>query len=71
MKLKQLTLLLFVAFQTIISSASLAWSPLEGVDSVVEKMQHCYFTTASSGGDQEGKKKKEEEGEEEEEPECD
>ena len=66
--MKHLILVLFVTFQTIISSAALAWSPLEGAASAVEKMQRCYFTVASSEQDQEGEKKA---GEEEEEPECD
>ena len=66
--MKYLILVLFVTFQTIVSSAALAWSPLEGVESAVEKMQRCYFTVAGSEQDQEGEKK---EGEEEEEPDCD
>lgn len=69
--MKHLILVLFVTFQTIVSSTALAWSPLEGVESAVEKMQHCYFTVASSEQDQEGEKKEGEEGEEEEEPDCD
>lgn len=68
MKLKQLILVLFVALQTIISSAAFAWSPLNGVEAAVERMQHCYFTAASSEGEEGGKTQ---EGEEEEEPDCD
>lgn len=68
MNLKQLLLALFVAFQVTISSTALAWSPLEGVESAIEKMQRCYLVTAGSEENQEGEK---EEGEEEEEPECD
>ncbi len=68
MKLKQLILVFFVALQTIIFSAAFAWSPLDGVETVVERMHHCYLTTASGEGEEEGSKEK---GEEEEEPDCD
>ena len=71
MNLKQLLLALCITFQTIISSAALAWSPLEGVEAVVEKMQYCYLTVAGSEEGQENKKKKKEAEGEEEEPECD
>jgi len=64
--MKPLLMVLFVTFQTFVFTAAQAWSPLEGVETAVEKMQHCYFTAASNEGDQEG-----EEEEEEEEPECD
>jgi len=67
-RMKQLILVIFITLQTIISSAALAWSPLDGVESAVEKMRHCYFVAASSEENQEGENK---EGEEEEEPECD
>jgi hypothetical protein len=67
-RMKHLILVIFITLQTIISSAALAWSPLDGVESTVEKMRHCYFVTASSEENQEGEKK---EGEKEEEPECD
>jgi hypothetical protein len=67
-RMKQLILVFFIALQTIVSSAVLAWSPLDGVESAVEKMQHCYFVVASSEQGQEGEKK---EAEQEEEPECD
>lgn len=70
MNLKQLILIFVVAFQTIFSSTAFAWSPLDGVETVVERMQYCYFTTASSEGEEEGSKKKGEEEEEEEEPDC-
>lgn len=66
--MKPLLMVLFVTFQTIVYSAAHAWSPLEGVETVVEKMQLCYFAVASNEQDQEGTKN---EGEEEEEPECD
>ena len=68
MKLKQLILTAFFVIQTIVSSAALAWSPLEQVEDAVEKMHYCYFTVASSD---EGQETKTTEGEEEEEPECD
>lgn len=67
-RMKHLILVFFITLQTIVSSAALAWSPLDGVESAVEKMQHCYFVVASSEQDQEGKNN---EDEEEEEPECD
>jgi len=67
MKLQQLILVFFVALQTTISSAAFAWSPLDGVETAVERMQHCYFATASGEGDEEGSK---EQAEEEEEPDC-
>ncbi|MCP4283547.1 MAG: hypothetical protein GY792_03720 [Gammaproteobacteria bacterium] len=68
--MKPLLMVLFVTFQTIVFSAAHAWSPLEGVETAVEKMQHCYFTVAGNEDDQEGNKQEGEE-EEEEEPECD
>ena len=67
MNVKQLILIFAFAFQTIFSSAAFAWSPLDGVEMAVERMQYCYFTTASSEGEEEGGKKKKEE---EEEPDC-
>ncbi len=68
MKLKQLILVFFVALHTIISSAAFAWSPLDGVETAVERMHYCYLTTAGGEGEEGGSEKK---GEEEEEPECD
>ena len=65
--MKSLILVLFVAFQTIISSVALAWSPLDSFESSVERIRHCYLTVASSEETQE-EKKKTEEGEEE--PDC-
>lgn len=67
--MKHLILVFFITLQTIVSSAALAWSPLDGVESAVEKMQHCYFAVASSDQGQGGEAKQGEE--EEEEPECD
>ena len=65
--MKHLILVIFVTCQMIISSAALAWSPLDGAEDAIDSMQNCFFTTAS--GDQtqgaEGAK-----GEEEEEPDC-
>ncbi len=66
--MKHLILVFFITLQTIISSAAMAWSPLDGVESVVEKMHHCYFAVAGSEQDQEGENSEEEE---DEEPECD
>ena len=67
--MKQLLLVVFVTFQTIIFSAALAWSPLDGFDYAIESMQQCYTVTAGSEDDQNSEKKGEEE--EEEEPDCD
>ena len=68
--MKQLILVLFVTLQTIISSAALAWSPLDSFEHAIESMQQCYMVTAGSEEDQDDNKKGEEE-EEEEEPDCD
>ena len=65
--MKQLILVLFVAFQTILSSVAHAWSPLDEFRSAVESKQYCVSIVASSETDQEGN----EEEEEEEEPDCD
>jgi DNA-binding transcriptional regulator of glucitol operon len=70
MKMKQLLLVVFVTFQMIISSAALAWSPLDSFEYALESMQQCHTVVAGSEEDQDGKKKGEEE-EEEEEPDCD
>lgn len=67
MKLKRLLLVLFFALQAIVSSAALAWSPLDGVEDAVQQLQNCYLPVASS--DESGEATKAEE--EEEEPECD
>jgi hypothetical protein len=69
MKMKQLLLVVFVAFQTIISSAALAWSPLDSFEYSIESMQQCSPVVAGSEEDQDDPKKGEEE--EEEEPDCD
>jgi len=66
--MKHLIVIFFVTFQAIIFSAALAWSPLEGAEQVINKMQHCLFVTASDEENQEEKKQDEAE---EEEPECD
>lgn len=68
MKPKRLLLVLFFALQTIVSTAALAWSPLDGVVDAVERMHSCYMPVASS---EEGEEAKTDEGEEEEEPDCD
>ena len=69
--MKQLLLVVFVTFQTIISSAALAWSPLDSFEYVIESKQQCYSVVADSEEDQDSNKKEEEEEEEEEEPDCD
>lgn len=68
--MKQLILVLFVAFQTILSSVAQAWSPLDEFRSAVESTQYCVSIVAGSETDQEGEKNEEGE-EEEEEPDCD
>ena len=68
MKLKSLLLAFFFALQTLVSSAALAWSPLDGVVDAVERIHSCYLPVASSDGEGEATTN---EGEEEEEPECD
>jgi hypothetical protein len=57
----------FAAFQVIISSTALAWSPLDSFESAIESRQQCYMVVAGSEENQEG----EQEEEEEEEPDCD
>ena len=69
--MKFIILTFFITLQTIISSAAVAWSPLDSYESAVESMQQCYSVVAGSDEDQDGKKNEEEEEEEEEEPDCD
>jgi len=69
MKMKQLILVLFVVFQTILFSVAQAWTPMDEFRSAVESTQYCVSIVAGSETDQEGENK--EEGEEEEEPDCD
>ncbi len=68
--MKHLILVLFVVFQTILSSVAQAWSPLDEFRSAVEPTQYCVSIVAGSETDQEGENEEEEE-EEEEEPDCD
>ena len=66
--MKQLIVVLVITLQTIISSAALAWSPLDGVESAIDEVrrfQHC-FLPAVTADEGEGAKKQEEE----EEPDC-
>ena len=65
--MKHLILVLFVAFQTILSSVAQAWSPLDEFRSAVESRQYCVPIVAASETSQEGK----DDEEEEEEPDCD
>jgi hypothetical protein len=67
MKMKFIILTFFITLQAIISSAAMAWSPLDSYQSAVESMQQCYSLVAGSDEDQDGKKNEEEE----EEPDCD
>jgi len=70
MKMKQLLLVVFFTLQMIISSAALAWSPLDSFEYAIESMQQCYPVVAGSEEDQDDPKKGADE-EEEEEPDCD
>ena len=66
--MKKLILVFVITLQTIISSAALAWSPLDGIESAIDELrqfQHCYMPTVTSD-EGEGAKKQEEE----EEPDC-
>ena len=71
--MKFIILTFFITLQAIISSAAMAWSPLDSYESAVESMQQCYSVVAGSDEDQDGTKNEEaeEEEEEEEEPDCD
>lgn len=68
--MKFIILTFFITLQAIISSAAMAWSPLDSYESAVESMQQCYSVVAGSDEDQDSKKEKEKD-EEEEEPDCD
>jgi hypothetical protein len=70
MKMKFIILTFFITLQAIISSAAMAWSPLDSYESAVESMQQCYSVVAGSDEDEDGKKQKDED-EDEEEPDCD
>jgi hypothetical protein len=70
MQMKFIILTFFITLQAIISSAAMAWSPLDSYESAVESMQQCYSVVAGSDEDEDGKKQKDED-EEEEEPDCD
>jgi hypothetical protein len=71
MKMKFIVLAFIAVFQVIISSAALAWSPLDSFESAVESTQQCYLVVAGSDESQDGENEEEEEEEEEEEPDCD
>jgi len=65
--MKQLMMIVLVTMQTIISSAALAWSPVDEAEQIIDKMQHCLFVTASG---EEGQQEQKAKAEEEEEPDC-
>lgn len=67
--MKQLLLVVFFALQTIISSVTLAWSPLDSVEYATERRQFCHSVVATSEEDQSSSEEGEDE--EEEEPDCD
>ena len=68
--MKRLFLVFFVCLQALVSSAALAWSPLEAYRSVIEPGPQCYVLVAGSEGNQEENNNNEEE-EDDEEPDCD
>ncbi len=68
--MKRLFLVFCVCLQAFISSAAMAWSPLDFYRSVVEPGPQCYVLIAGSEENQEENQEEEEE-EEEEEPDCD
>ena len=68
--MKQLLLVVFFTLQTIISSVTLAWSPLDSVEYATESRQLCHSVVATSEEDQ-GSTEEVEDDEEEEEPDCD
>lgn len=68
--MKQLLLVVFFTLQSIISSVTLAWSPLDGVEYATESRQFCHSVIATSEEDQ-GSTEEGEDDEEEEEPDCD
>ena len=46
--MKQLLIVVFFTFQMIISTATLAWSPLDSLEYAIESMQQCYTVVAVS-----------------------
>jgi len=68
--MKRLFLVFCVCLQAFVSSAALAWSPLEVNRSVIEPGPQCYVLVAGSEGNQEENNNNEEE-EDDEEPDCD
>ncbi len=65
--MKQLILVFVITLHTIFSSAALAWSPLDGVESAVDRIQqfqHCYLSVITDDGESANQE------EEEEEPDC-
>ena len=71
--MKQLLLVVFFTLQTIISSVTLAWSPLDSVEYATESRQLCHsvIEVAASEEDQNSSEEGEDDDEEEEEPDCD
>ncbi|MCP4982518.1 MAG: hypothetical protein GY935_18735 [Gammaproteobacteria bacterium] len=69
--MKQLLLVIYVTFQTIVFSTAMAWSPLDSFESANESGRYCFTVVAGGEGDQEGDENKNEEEGEEEEPDCD
>ena len=65
--MKRLFLVLCVCLQAFVSSAAMAWSPLDFYRSTVERSPQCYPVFVSSDANQEESNQEEEE----EEPDCD
>ncbi len=62
--MKRLIMVLVFALQTLFASAALAWSPLDSVESAIDRL-HCYAIDVSSDESDSASTE-----EEEEEPDC-
>ena len=63
--MKRIILIFVFCLQTIFASAAFAWSPLEQIESAVDRIQNCYLPSVVSEQGEQG-----ESSEEEEEPDC-
>ena len=62
--MKRLILVLAIAMHMFFSTAALAWSPLDGIESAIDRVKHCYPDVIADEGDTASNE------EEEEEPDC-
>ena len=69
--MKQLLLVVFFALQPIISSVTLAWSPLDSVEYATESRQLCHSVVEVAASEEDQNSSEEGEDDEEEEPDCD